>query len=188
MKLPNPILREIDYRTELPRFLNDHGLTGVGVEVGVYTGTFSKTILETWKGKQLIGVDPYMKFTKEEYFDSTQDSNQESIYAQALAVYVPYGARANLVRLKSLDAAPGIQDGSLDFVFCDGNHSFESATADIAAWYPKVKSGGLFSGHDMYTRLKDTNSDAANAVFDFAESIDTRPHLTYCNSWWFIKP
>jgi hypothetical protein len=188
MKPCNPILREIDYRTELPRFLNDHGLTGAGAEIGVYTGTFSKTILETWKGRQLIGVDPYIKFTNEEYFDSTQDANQELIYAQAQAVYVPYGPRANLVRLKSLDAAPGIQDGSLDFVFIDGNHSYEASSADIAAWYPKVKSGGLFSGHDFYTRLKDTNSDALNAVLDFAESINTRPHATWCNSWYFIKP
>lgn len=188
MKPCNPILREIDYRTELPRFLNNHGLLGPGAEIGVFVGEFSRTILTEWKGKRLALVDPYQKFPKDEYFDSTQDRNQDEVFAHAQANLAIFGDRAQFMRMTSLQAALIIHDTSLDWIFIDGNHSLDASKADIAAWWPKVRSGGLFAGHDFYTRLKDTNSDALNAVLDFAESIDTRPHVTWCNSWWFIKP
>lgn len=37
---------------------------------------------------------------------------------------------------------------SLDFVFIDGEHRYEAVTADLKAWWPKVKLGGVFAGHD----------------------------------------
>ena len=188
MKPCNPILREIDYRTELPRFLNDYNLLGSFAEVGVFVGDFSKTILATWKGSELILVDPYKEYDRSTYFDSTQDRDQEEVYRQAQNNVAPWIGRYVFMRMESMEAASLLPDGSLSGCFLDGNHSYEASSADIAAWYPKVKSGGLFSGHDFYTRLKDTNSDALNSVLDFAESIDTRPHVTWCNSWWFIKP
>ena len=35
-------------------------------------------------------------------------------------------------------------------IFIDGDHSYEGALKDIANYYPKVKSGGIFAGHDYY--------------------------------------
>lgn len=188
MKPCNPILRQIDYRTELPVFLNREGLLGPGVEVGTYLGDFAKTILGEWKGRRMISVDPYKAYPKDKYFDSTQNRDQDGVFAEAQANLWPFRERHVFWRMESLEAAPRFADGELDWIFLDGNHSFESASADIAAWWPKIRSGGLFAGHDFYTRLKDTNSDALNAVLDLAEAIDTRPHVTWCNSWWYIKP
>ena len=44
-------------------------------------------------------------------------------------------------------------DNSLDFVFIDGNHSFEYATEDIAQWSKKVKPGGIVAGHDYWNSI-----------------------------------
>lgn len=45
---------------------------------------------------------------------------------------------------------PDAHDGEgLDFVFIDADHSYGSVRADIAAWLPKVKSGGIIAGHDF---------------------------------------
>lgn len=48
----------------------------------------------------------------------------------------------------SLEAAELYLDGSLDFVYIDAAHDFDSVCADIQAWYPKVRSGGIVSGDD----------------------------------------
>jgi cephalosporin hydroxylase len=52
------------------------------------------------------------------------------------------------VQLPSLQAAKLYKDSSLDFVFIDADHEYESIVADIEAWLPKVKAGGYIAGHD----------------------------------------
>jgi hypothetical protein len=49
---------------------------------------------------------------------------------------------------KSPEIADSFENESLDMVFLDANHAYESVIKDIDAWYPKVKKGGIFSGHD----------------------------------------
>lgn len=49
----------------------------------------------------------------------------------------------------SVEAAEEFQDESLDLVFLDGDHSYEGVDADIKAWWPKVKQGGILGGHDF---------------------------------------
>lgn len=51
-------------------------------------------------------------------------------------------------RLPSIEAAKLYADNSLDFVFIDANHDFDSVAADINEWLPKIKPGGIIAGHD----------------------------------------
>jgi hypothetical protein len=49
----------------------------------------------------------------------------------------------------SLAASMKYPDVSLDFVMLDAGHDYGDIRADIDAWWPKVKSGGILSGHDF---------------------------------------
>jgi len=51
-------------------------------------------------------------------------------------------------RRPSVEAARGFADRSLDFVFIDACHTYAAVRDDLAAWWPKVKPGGLIAGHD----------------------------------------
>ena len=39
-------------------------------------------------------------------------------------------------------------DAYFDFVYLDARHDYKGVAADIAAYWPKVRPGGVFAGHD----------------------------------------
>jgi SAM-dependent methyltransferase len=59
------------------------------------------------------------------------------------------GARHVELRVSSsVEAAAAVADGSLDLVFLDASHDEAAVRADVAAWLPKLRSGGILAGHD----------------------------------------
>jgi predicted O-methyltransferase YrrM len=57
-------------------------------------------------------------------------------------------SRRRVIRMRSVVAATHYKNESLDFVFLDADHNYEAVQADIAAWLPKVRPGGILCGHD----------------------------------------
>jgi predicted O-methyltransferase YrrM len=47
-----------------------------------------------------------------------------------------------------LEVVNQFEDESLDVVFIDLTHTYESVKQDIELWLPKVKKGGILAGHD----------------------------------------
>lgn len=39
-------------------------------------------------------------------------------------------------------------NNSLDFVYIDASHDYESVKQDLNLWHPKIKTGGTIGGHD----------------------------------------
>lgn len=58
------------------------------------------------------------------------------------------GDRFVVHAMPSVEAAATFADGSADVVWIDADHSYEAVKADIAAWRPKVTSGGALGGDD----------------------------------------
>ncbi|MEE8312808.1 MAG: class I SAM-dependent methyltransferase [Myxococcota bacterium] len=56
--------------------------------------------------------------------------------------------RVQLLLGRSAECANGFADETFDLVFVDADHSEESVLCDLQAWVPKVKRGGLITGHD----------------------------------------
>jgi hypothetical protein len=143
-----PIL--LSDRLVLPHLLNYLRLTGEGCEVGVFKASYSSILLEAWEGKRLYSIDPYRTFAEATYLDQSNIAQEEfeRVYAQAQEILRPYQDRSQIVRKTSVEAAADFSDGSLDFVYLDGNHSYEAVHEDIEAWFPKIREGGVLAGHD----------------------------------------
>ena len=129
-------------RNDLAKFL---GATGFikGAEVGVERGIFSEVLCKAGVSR-LMCVDAWMAYAG--YREHVTQSNLDRFYDETKARLSPYGAA--VVRALSVEAANGVKAGLLDFVYIDGNHVFEHVVADLAAWAPKVRSGGIVAGHD----------------------------------------
>lgn len=149
----------IPVRGELAHVLNRRGLLGRGVEVGVAKGRYSDLILRHWKGRELVSVDPW-------------ESRPEN-HDHARELLAAHGSRSRIQRMRSLEAAPHFSDGTLDFVYIDAAHDYGSVLADLEAWYPKVRPGGIFAGHDY-----EPGSDVRRAVDEFCARQGIKPRAT----------
>jgi predicted O-methyltransferase YrrM len=67
-----------------------------------------------------------------------------------------FAARSEPVVSDSLAAARTLlaKRGTIDLIFIDGDHSYEACKADILAWAPYVKRGGVMAFHDFGSRAE----------------------------------
>ncbi len=123
-----------------------------GVEVGVQNGNFAVDNLKIWTSVQnYYLVDMWQR--QENYKDTAnvEEDAQEKIYQTALANMKPFGDKPILIRNSSVNASLLFPDLSLDFVYLDARHDYCGVTEDLVAWFPKLKKGGIMSGHDFMT-------------------------------------
>jgi hypothetical protein len=143
-------------RFYLAHLLGALGLTGEGAEIGVAEGKFSETLLRASRLSRLYSIDPWFEFPATAYTDRNNLSQreQDARYERVVARLGAFGSRSVIWRTTSIAAAGRIADGTLDFVFIDANHDHDSVAADIAAWWPKVRPGGVFGGHDYLDEIR----------------------------------
>lgn len=122
------------HRNTLVRLLKQQKWNS-GAELGVQAGVLARMLLETRQQLHLIGVDNFS-------LDSSSREEVEKLVEE-------FAPRYRLLAMDTDDAAALVEDGSLDFVFIDANHSEERTFEDIQHWKSKVKRGGWFGG-DAY--------------------------------------
>ena len=164
----------------------------VGAEIGVGGGVFSEMICQRNPGVKLFCVDAWEVY--EGYDDFLIPEYLEDDYKRAILRLAPY--KVNIIRKYSMDAVQDFADGSLDFVYIDGNHKSPYIVDDIREWSPKVRSGGIVSGHDYV----DIHQDVIVAVNDYVNGHHCRPlflvgnlnehgdaEMSLC-SWFWVQP
>ena len=129
----------------------------VGAEIGVLRGETSKALLEACPNLTLIMVDKWCPSEPDTpHYQTgsafaTLDPERFDMYKRKAHHHVAQfmlEGRVKIIESPSLDAVKKVKNKSLDFVFIDGDHSYEGCKADIEAWNKKVKPGGFLCGHD----------------------------------------
>lgn len=115
-----------------------------GAEIGVWYGKTYFEMLMNLPGLNLIGVDIWTDSSEKISHHKDQMENRRAVYAKASN----YAGRARIMEMKSSVAALQIKEASLDFVFIDASHTYESVVEDISVWLPRIKPGGFLIGHD----------------------------------------
>jgi len=145
-------------RSDFPAFLNCLGLVGSAVEVGVQAGVHARSFLDGWAGRHMRLVDTWgshedssedeLLYVDIANFNDSGDRSQHRNQCEIRLRDVLESGRAEIFNFDSAAAAAKIADGELDFVYLDARHDFVGVSADIHAWWPKVRLGGVFAGHD----------------------------------------
>ena len=129
----------------------------LGVRGGISGSAFMKTNIE-----HMYGID-HLEWEAGRKLEAESDGRYEYIVAQS-----PYCADA-------------FDDEDFDFVFLDGNHAYEAVKEDLEAWWPKLKSSGLFCGDDYhYASSSDEGRyGVIQAVEEFARYKSLQVKLLY---------
>lgn len=134
-------------RIQLTKLFQNKFYTGKGVEVGTYKGEYAKQILSSWSGKLYL-VDVWFIQDHEVYNDISNQENYKQIFSTCMDNIKNNEERCYMIRSSSKNAVDLFEDESLDFVYIDANHKYDFVKEDIKLWFPKVRKGGILSGHD----------------------------------------
>lgn len=116
------------------------------VEVGVYKGRCAARLQKAWPYATLYLVDPWQALEANAMtYDNSQEQWDEIL--MGVARRFRRQKRVRIYKMPSTEAVKWIPD-NLDLVFVDGMHTYDAVKEDIAHWLPKVRPGGLLTGHD----------------------------------------
>lgn len=148
------------------------------VEIGTFSGDTAKYLLDHCSGIWLSCVDPYKGYTA---YDTTMMQQQRAyVTSEIFNKYV----NVRHIDKPSVDAAKDFKPGSVDLVFIDGDHCYSAVLADLEAWYPIVRSGGIVSGHDY---VEGPGLGVVQAVDAFCSRHSINNLKSTSDRFWFFE-
>ena len=145
----------INYRGKLVEILRENNFKRFA-EIGVWKSITPNSILK-YIGDQIEeywAVDPWdmdFAYTRLELRRSPEDWFYYHWLCCKRMMEFP---QLKVVKMTSEYASTIFPDGYFDMVFIDANHFYKYVHADIGFWMPKVRKGGIISGHDYGGRHK----------------------------------
>lgn len=186
----------VEQREDLAKLIDELGLK-TGAELGVNLGVFSDFLLSNSKLEKLYSIDAWY----------TDESSTKAVFKQRAAVVLnecyekaklilsKHGKRSQIIKKTTFDAVREFEDDSLDFVYIDASHRFSGVALDLIQWYPKVRLGGIFAGHDYWSCYRCEVMDAVNGFFVenkqilhiTTKGLNAIGNVFYPPTWWCIK-
>jgi hypothetical protein len=154
-----------------------------GAEVGVSDGYTSDVLLQEFTRLRLWLVDPWQPAVPAG--SAGFDAAGLGHLRQAALWWTSHAEQRRFeLRMHSQQAAALFPDGSLDFTYIDADHRYDAVRADLHAWWPKVRAGGLLCGHD-YGVYGDATGEwgVRRAVDEFVSGIGRKLLLGADGTW-----
>jgi len=142
-------------------------------EVGSWTGNSTLTLagrIKDYKGV-IFAIDHWQGSPKTSHLKWAEERDIYAIFKERMVKNNVWSIIKPMV-MESLTAANIFRDKSLDLVFIDADHRYQEVKKDIRAWLPKVREGGIISGHDCEIQYKILTEWARKAIDEVINSLD----------------
>jgi predicted O-methyltransferase YrrM len=149
------------------------------VEIGCSEGDTTEWLLQCNPTLRIVCIDPYVNYVD---WNGNHLNDRQEFYEKTLRRLAPYGERFKMIRDFSDNVVDMFENESIDLLFIDGLHTYDQVAIDCDNYYPKVKTGGVFSGHD-YRVIAGVHK----AVNEFAGAKNKQILETECDVWYWYK-
>jgi predicted O-methyltransferase YrrM len=146
------------------------------VEIGAYAGQSTELLCDSHKFERVITIDPYI-----DGYDPTDAPSTTHKLAEVRRLFYKRIFRHRQLlhlNLASGEAAGLFGEGSIAFLYIDGNHQYGAVSQDIDLFLPKMRRGGVISGHD-YTLFEGVK-----------KAVDERfgaPDRVFADTSWMVR-
>jgi hypothetical protein len=156
----------------------------VGAEIGVFGGDFSAYLLKVAEPLVLHLIDPWVSVADPLRRWSLygagvrSQADMDQLHADVIGRFGGEiaGGRVVVHRAPSSAALAAMPDRSLDWIYIDGDHSYEAVIADLRLGLAKVKPGGFICGDD-YLPGGWWKGGVIRAVHDFLHEAQPRVRI-----------
>ncbi len=162
------------------------------LEIGTYEGSYALKIYEIFPKSFLYLLDTWDSKNTDFYY-SVRPGTVESAYTVAQSRFNDK-QNVSLLKESSQIVFNNFENDFFDWIYIDGDHSYEAVKLDLHNWFSKLKNGGIMSGHDwdVDPQMSEFNMfGVQRAVIEFLQnSPDVELNLTneqYHKSWLFMK-
>jgi hypothetical protein len=144
------------------------------IEIGCYQGESTTLFAHGFKPSELYAIDP---------FENGYDDTDSSSIGDFTDIIYNFNSRIShfpcIKHIKdySYNVSNQFKDNSFDFIYIDGNHTFDAVVNDIKLYLPKIKTNSFIGGHDW------GNGNVVNAVLHELKDVD----IFFEDSSWIIQ-
>jgi len=147
--------------------------SGVGVEIGAFTGMFSSLLDSNCRPIELYLLDPWDLLHGETFPNWGKYTANQMVPTQAahLAAEVrakKIGDHCQVVKDFSTKWLSTLEEGALDWVYLDASHKYDYVMKDLRGIDRVLAAKGVIMGDDSWVHRNQQASEVFFAVQDFA--------------------
>lgn len=154
----------------------------LAVEIGSYAGESLVLLQASGLFERIIAVDPF----EDDYDTSDALSMAYPMQEVRKRLYKRILNLPNVLHLNltSAEAAMLFEDNSIDFLYIDGDHRYETVCQDIRGFLPKMRNLSIMAGHDYLPHSFRAKSAVFEGVRRAVDELLDGPDLLYKDSSW----
>ncbi len=147
------------------------------IEIGSYMGESTMLFASSQLFNKIYAIDPYIG---DEPFNSLSNITWKDVKEQ-FNINTRFFNNIELIQEYSQYTVSKFENKSIDFIYIDANHTYESVKNDLQLYLPKLKSNSVIAGHD-YCDIK------WPGVIKAVNEVLGKPNKVYQDSSWiYVK-